>query len=413
MRKSTKIIVNTSKIYKNKTIVGLHDGDGTHTIRVLHRINNNIGWTVLSSFGQSTKNVDVLEPVQATLGGCMTSYVDNKGRKSSRLDVNFNTPAGATWLKILKRYKPRVPGKRRDYLIAEKVSTFAKTRTLPGLDNICKNNNLRSDKVGNVAALILTYKMTNESQRDPSSVQRKKVKTFYYWIQHLKPTVQEFKYGKILARNLLAAIELEENQLRYSLTQNKCKLSNDYIVGYFIADGSLTISIDLKAPFKNFSAEPEFTVKECAYSKDILQAFLYKFGGGSVISDSKRDAYAFYKLTGWGRNLELIVPIFSRYALPKSRQVQFKAFSKACHMAVKGQHLTRSGFERFLKIVWPMCDDGIHRETPEHVMLANAQKYFDHQEARATLRTSYHSMLRKKYVTSKGNIRNVPWKPKL
>jgi len=123
--------------FAHYTLVGLHDADGTYTIRCLtNRVGNSLGFTVLASFSQATLNKDVLSSVEVTLDGSLEhsegslktySFEQKTGltkagetRKSSRTDVNFTKDTGKNFLNLLKSCPPLAAGKRRDLALAKK-----------------------------------------------------------------------------------------------------------------------------------------------------------------------------------------------------------------------------------------------------------------------------------------------------
>lgn len=346
--------------YKHETIVGLFDSDGGFTIRVLHkRREGAVGFTVLASITQATENIDVLEPIASELGTDRLYSFSSKGRKTSRLDINFNTEPGKKFLKILKKYPPKSPGKLRDYLIALKVFELVKKGTVSsaGLEefNILPTTPESKEKICSIAAVFLSYQMVNENKRNTSGRKWKAD----HWYNILSPTKEELEQGLILGGSLLEKIEAKENGLRQLLTGTmvvngrlkQLKLSAAYLLGFHIGDGTFQIWMTLPKPYKNLSITPCFSLVECTYGADLLVGFLKTLGSGSV-STTEVNASR-YKLDGWERCTEIIIPIFQKYRLPATRQKQFNVFVATCAMGTNRRHLTRSGLIEMVNLCFP------------------------------------------------------------
>jgi hypothetical protein len=388
--------------YKHKTIVGIFDSDGSITIRVLKRKNSGVGFTVLASFTQATRNKDVLEPIAEELGATSMYNFHSKGRDTSRLDINFNTEAGKKLLKILKKYPPKSPGKRRDYLIALKVFEFAQNRTFSAEElAILPITPASKEKICSAAAVFLTYQMVNESKRATAG---RKLKA-ESWYKQITLSNDELKQSLILGKSLLEKIEAEENFLRQLLTGaivvngrvRQLKLSIAYLVGFYIGDGSFQIWITLPNPYKKLSITPCFTLVEGTYGADILKGVMLTLGEGSI-STYQVEASR-YKLDGWRRCSEIIIPMFKKYWLPATRQKQFNTFVTVCTMGTNRRHLTRSGLIEMVNLCWDMNYDS-NRTLSKEAFLENAKIYFDYQESRQIMRSLLHKRLRQKFLNT-------------
>ncbi len=390
--------------YKHKTIVGIFDGDGGFTVRVLKRKNSMVGFAVLASITQATRNADVLEPIARELGKTSMHSFESKGRKTTRLDIFFNTEAGNNFLKILKKYPPKSPGKRRDYLIALKVFEFARQRTFTPAElnilSITPNSPASKEKICSVAAVFLTYQMVNASKRTTAG---RKLKA-EDWYKHLSVSKEELEQGLILGQSLLEKIEAEENFLRQLLTgaievngrKRQLKLSTAYLLGFYIADGSFQIWMTLPKPYKKLSVTPCFSLVECAYGADLLKGVYGTLCEGSIAACKVQASR--YKLDGWERCSEIIIPKFQRFRLPATRQKQFNTFVTVCTMGTNRRHLTRLGFFEMVNLCWEMNGE---RNLSKQQFLENANTYFDYQE-RKKMRSLLHQRLRKKFLNTKG-----------
>jgi hypothetical protein len=395
--------------YKHKTIVGIFDSDGSITIRVLGRANKLIGFSVLASFTQATANNDVLKPIAKELDATTMNKFSSEERNTTRLDINFNTGPGEKLLKIFKKYPPKSPGKRRDYLIALQVLEFARTRTFASASeqlDIWSLTPESKERVCSAAAVFLIYNMVNESQRSTGG-RRLSAEA---WYLHLLLSEEELEQGLILGRSLLEKIEAEETFLRQLLTGavqvngrvRQLKLSIAYLVGFYIGDGSLQIWMTLPTPYKTLSVTPCFTLVECTYGADLLKGVKGTLGEGSISTSNVKASR--YKLDGWARCSDIVIPMLKKYRLPATRQEQFNTFVTVCTMGTNRRHLTRSGLFEMVNLCWYMNKDS-GRILSKQEFLKNAKTYFDYQESRRKMRSLLHQKLRKKFLNTKGNLK--------
>jgi hypothetical protein len=61
-----------------------------------------------------------------------------------------------------------------------------------------------------------------------------------------------------------------------------------------------------------------------------------------------------YKLDGWERCSEIIIPKFQKFRLPATRQKPFNTFVTVCTMGTNRRHLTRFGFFEMVNLCWEM-----------------------------------------------------------
>lgn len=403
----------TNFLYKHQTIVGLFDSDGTVGVRILKKKDNRLGFTTTLSFKQTARNIDLLIPIAKELK-CNTLYTYGD---DSRLDVNLNTESGQKLLNILHKHPPFSPGKRKDYLIALKIHRLAQQLIAPKPYGLPDKN-----KIVSIAMVFITYHMVNQTKTGANTAKRKE--TIDHWFNHLDSTDMELQEGLTLGQEWLNTIEQEVEYLRKYLSNKlisngcvvKCKLPPAYIVGFFLGDGSLYISLSLPKPYHSLELTPYFTITEAASGKELLYGFQSTWNVGSVCRASASESVFRYKLTGWDNCLNTIIPILFKYQLPKARQKQFNIFHKTCIMGQKAEYRTRNGFNRIVETFWEMTDGGLTRKETKSEVFQHAQIFFDRKDQnpnKKVFRNSLHIALRKKYVTSKGNIRRKEQRQKV
>jgi len=215
--------MNKPLIYKDYTIIGLIDSDGTHTIRVLQRKTPSLGFTVLTSLSQSTSNFDAIEAILQSYEEAKSYNFaqhtglkkDDSERQASRLDINWNTSNGEKFLEMCKKNQSLSPGKRRDFKIAEKVNAFAKDRQLLELNPSKYEASNGTYPLESVSLTGETVKITREEITD-NLLQKEKIEQIaiaYLARQTTEKYKEEVKYPEKLKRRF-NDIELDGKHLQ-------------------------------------------------------------------------------------------------------------------------------------------------------------------------------------------------------
>lgn len=383
--------MNKKWTYNDYTIVGLLDSDGTHTIRVLRRKTPSLGFTVLSSFSQTTSNFDAIETI-------IQSYEEAKGynfaqhtvlkkddseRQSSRLDINWNTSSGEKFLEMLQNKQSLSPGKLRDFKIAEKVNAFSKDRQLLELDPtkfIESNGTYTLESVSltgetvkitleerklaektlkkeNIKQIAIAYlaRQTTEKYKEEQSYPAKlalRFKEIELDCEHIQATPEEKALGYKLGKYFTFKIEQFYKDACNSI-RNKSSIPNDSIVGMHIGDGTLGCERILPDPDARlrsgkrlrYEVRPFMRVNQSNDSIDLLQAYKNSFQAGTL---EKRTGDTRYKLVGAKACSEKLIPILKSCSLPQTKQHQLNLFEEICTKGIACEHLTWDGFLRIV-----------------------------------------------------------------
>jgi len=370
-----------SLTYSDQTIVGLLDSDGTHTIRILRRTNTpSLGITVLTSFNQSTQNFDAIEAIKQSYEDARSYSFeqhtglrrDNTERNSSRVDLNWNTTSGGHFYKMLENKKSLAPGKQRDYLIAKKCHEFSKNPDLISLNpSKFKEKNgsyplvehstdvrsgaveikeaevtfsnkqplIRKEKVSQIAIAYLA-RQTSEKSKESAA----KLKKRFRKIEEdcAQSTPEEKALGYKLGKYYCFQIEQKYKQ-EYESIRQETSLPSDYILGMHIGDGTLgcEIRISNSPGRRRYEILPFMRVNQSNDSYGLLETYRNYFGTGTI---EPRRSDSRYKLAGARVCKEKLIPIFEKYKLPKTKQLQYYFFREICEMVVNREHLTYDGF---------------------------------------------------------------------
>jgi hypothetical protein len=307
----------------------------------------------------------------------------------SRFDVNFMTEVGANLFSILKKRPPFCPSKRRDYLIALKIFMFQKRGTYKEIKQLGFVE--EPYFVNLIATLFLMYSTSN--QTDSTTGIQKRSKSLEDWLNYLgfpwhgdparlpwgpdlyqRIRAQGLRLGQIL----LQPIEQNVMSLCNYLSKTCRQLPEAYIVGYFIGDGSLTMSIWFSPTFNKLNTQPCCGFYETTKNIPLLYAIQRTFGVGAVTF--KQGNVHNYRIMGNKGCLASIIPLLDKYQLPRGRQLQFTTFKRSVHITDHNLHLLEKGFYALLDLCWDSHNYGKRRMVTKQEMIRRAQIYFSSKE---------------------------------
>ena len=400
--------------YSGYTMIGLHDADGTYTVRVLKRKTKTLGFTTLVSFNQSTANVDAIAEVMDTLdGGHFYSFKQNTGltqagkkRRSSRVDVNWATKPGQNFLNIVETCKPLGAGKLRDLELAKKVRNYADLRELielspekfksqggsypleaPGIkieENVINSLNQTSiEKVSDIAIAYLSYQNA-ESKKESTKKRQARQAKMKDKFNHVEPTQNELDLGIALGKfytDQIEKIEQDHNLFLKNSGSTGFKIPEDYLIGMHIGDGSFGCEIRIvkKKPGKpgrnKYEIKPYMRVVQSNDCYSLLEAYITTFDQGRI---ENRSTSSRYRLVGAQPGREKIIPIFDKYFLPASKQAQYDYYKAIVDKVSKKDHLTYQGYTKIVDLVMGLSETTIgERGYTKEELLAKGKEYFE------------------------------------
>ncbi len=136
--------------------------------------------------------------------------------------------------------------------------------------------------------------------------------------------------------------------------QERLEISN-WITGFTDGEGCFTISI-INNPTTRFGKQifPEFVITQGAKSLSALEKIKKFFDCGSIVLNKRYDNHNEHLYRYCVRSIsELhtkIVPFFENFPLRTYKRNDFLVFKKVIAMMVKKKHLTKSGWEKVLKL---------------------------------------------------------------
>jgi hypothetical protein len=419
--------------YSNWKIVGIIDSDGTFGFKITKRKGGKIGFGLITAIRQKTANQEFLAHLRTQLGvkaqlrrritGTLKS---GQPKESTVLDIAWTTQAGQKLLKILKKCKPRCSGKLRDYLIGLKF--------LEALQNKYIRKSIQSkqwsvkvkENVTAVAAILLWFQTSN--QVNPLSKTRKKGSTPQTWFDYLKPSQFELEEGQKLFETMLKEIESKVQAHEKYLQSGKARLPLDYICGFYVGDGCISISFNAQTmrgeKNKTFTMAKEKTpkakinvfklhrrfwfidrksnkrykrilrfngarmrLKYTTYFSltgdsstfSLFQAVASTLGAGQVSAKANKNT-SVYRIRSWGEMKRIVFPLLDTVDLPSFRQRQFQKFKTALTYFQGQAYRDRKNTRKLITLLHDMNSGGMYRRKKKGSLIRGLRKFFKQKD---------------------------------
>ena len=163
-----------------------------------------------------------------------------------------------------------------------------------------------------------------------------------------------------------------KNRLDYEILKRfrgKLNNLNYYLAGF--ADGESTFSVAiLKTDSQKFgwALDPCFQVYQHEKQREILDIFKNVFQAGSVYRKSGIHPVLNFCIQSRRSVIEKVIPFFDRYPLVTKKD-SYEKFREIVMAMERGEHLTKEGFERLVRIAYSMNQKGKgRRRTMEEIL---------------------------------------------
>ena len=153
-------------------------------------------------------------------------------------------------------------------------------------------------------------------------------------------------------------------------------LDPNWIAGFVDGEGCFSVSVHRSSMMRRnggWQLQPVFHVYQHQDHREVLEAMVPTFGCGRVRPKGPRSSVLTYAVEAL-RDLEAaIVPFFERYPLVVKRD-DFSTFAAIERSMRKKEHLTRSGFERLVRLAYAMNANGKQRARSIEQVLAGSSE---------------------------------------
>jgi hypothetical protein len=146
-----------------------------------------------------------------------------------------------------------------------------------------------------------------------------------------------------------------------------------YISGYVDGEGCFTVSISPRAKLAvGWEVRPSLSVSQNGDRAEVLQVIQAYFGCGSIRPD-RSDKTVKWETRRLDDILERVIPHFVRYPLLSSKRFDFERFASVCELMADGEHRTRTGLMKIVRLVSGMNPSGKRRYQAEAILASLRQ----------------------------------------
>ena len=150
-----------------------------------------------------------------------------------------------------------------------------------------------------------------------------------------------------------------------------------YIAGFVDGEGSFHVAIQRNPSVKlQWQIVPEFHVSQHESSKEVLDLMCNVFECGYVKPNHRtnpNDQTFAFVVRSRKDLVAKVIPFFREYRLRTSKKDDFEIFSKIVSGMQKGQHQSRDGLVRLLKLAFSMNRSGKYRRMSLNEILKNLE----------------------------------------
>jgi len=142
-----------------------------------------------------------------------------------------------------------------------------------------------------------------------------------------------------------------------------------YLSGYADGEGCFCVSFSKSKRHKlGWEVRPSFSVSQNYDRIEILELFKRHLKCGFIRPDRSDKTYKF-ETRSIHDLANKVIPHFKRYPLLSAKSRDFELFSQICDMLVRGEHLTKDGFEKVVKLACQMNGSGKRKYLPEEMKI--------------------------------------------
>jgi len=378
---------NTNRL-SLETVQGFFDADGSYEAKVYVGTQKSISFHVNIIFSQ--KHRDVLQTVinstvinsidtnsipedpGITISERTIENLSGTTSTANSISIAFSHPVGKKLLNFWLKKPPKAPTKLLDFRIAYILAEIKNLKASQVIRNYLPNNSIQNERIASLALLWLRYRMRGKENRHS---RLRNIESYY---SELNATEAEIQQSVAIGQQLYAPIKLEMDTLRSQV------LSDDYLLGYHIGDGSFQMQTEFGPTSNSFQVKFTWTITDSKENLDLLKALenqLKSEGIHCAITDY--DTY--YKLHVSGvENCKKLVEKWQDKKLPSVRQNQYDCFRKALDLYSSPnfrQELAK--LEDVIHLKWVMNPDTNYKKSgSEQEDLAKVRLYFNNKNNR-------------------------------
>lgn len=366
-----------------ETIQGFFDADGSYEAKVRVGTQKPISFHVNIIFSQKDK--DVLQAILNSIGVDLAEEEKKEKVISQReiqndsgttsiahsISLAFSNPYGKALRKFWQSNPPKASTKLLDFCIAcilAEVNTITASQVV---NKYLPNSEMKNERIASLALLWLRYRMFGKVKKSRNP----RLTPIEVYYSELCATEAEIQQSVVIGQQLFASIPQEIN----GFASISSSLTNDYLLGYHLGDGSFQIQTTFGLNNQSFKATFMWTATDCAENLALLEAIKQKLksdGIGSGITDYK--TYKKLHVSGI-ENVKKLVEKWENKKMSLARQNQYDCFKKAIELySCPNFREDLVKLEDFIHLKWVMNPEtNFKKKGSEQEDLAKVRFYFN------------------------------------
>jgi hypothetical protein len=143
---------------------------------------------------------------------------------------------------------------------------------------------------------------------------------------------------------------------------------NAYISGFVDGEGCFCVSFQPSRRHRlGWEARPSFSVSQNADRAQLLNEMKRRWRCGFIRRD-RSDRTLKYEVRNVHDLVETVLPHFKRYPLISAKQRDVELFDEICRLMHAGEHRTRKGFCRIVKLAMRMNSSGKRKYSGSEIL---------------------------------------------
>jgi LAGLIDADG endonuclease len=153
-------------------------------------------------------------------------------------------------------------------------------------------------------------------------------------------------------------------------------LDPNWIVGFVDGEGCFCVSVHRSSMMHRhggWQLQPSFHVYQHQDHREVLEAMVAFFGCGRIRPKGPRSSVSTFTVEALCDLEAAVLPFFEEHPL-LVKEADFRAFAAIVRSMRAKEHLTRSGFERLVRLAYGMNANGKQRTRSVNVVLAGSSE---------------------------------------
>lgn len=150
------------------------------------------------------------------------------------------------------------------------------------------------------------------------------------------------------------------------MPDNQQERLSDYLAGYVDGEGTFHVAVQGN-PSTRFGWQlvPEFHVSQNPERASVLQLLQQRLGCGRIRRNARtggRDKSLVFVVRKRSDLVERVIPFFEAHPILSEKRIEFETFAQIVRAMTQGDHLSRDGFMRLLRLATAMNGGGRYRK---------------------------------------------------